>query len=172
MESKGEPNTALEETSKIRQEAMERAAAIWETFEHLPQPIEPVNIYKAVCAVKCSEFVARVRRSPLFDLLASLVAEFLNGTIEIGDNGGSIREGKRALAVVEGAMPLTPEAFGDPAAYAVRQHVYDGIIMLSAAKMGKEKETRECIDRLTAGIGIATAAMIFFKGDLPGSEPA
>ena len=69
-------------------------------------------------------------------------------------------EGDTVLAVLEEAMPLTAEVFNDATAYAQRQFVYDGIIMLSAAKMGKNEETWECITRLQRDVVKAMLTML------------
>jgi hypothetical protein len=72
--------------------------------------------------------------------------------INIFSGEGEVSGGVRVLSVVEEAMPLTDEIFNDPAAYATRQHVYDGILLLTAVKMGKEVETKKCIEVMHAGV--------------------
>src|SRR5271167_3475843 len=145
-----------EEVEHIKQLGMEQAAAIWETLEALPQPVDPVNIFKAACSVKCAEFITRVRNHPIAMTIMKSILEFLDSTLQLAeDNDGSRDEGMRVVEVMEAAMPLTDEIYNDPAAYATRQHVYDGLIMLSAAKMGKAPEAKECINRLQSGVAIA-----------------
>ena len=145
-----------EEVAQIKQDGMEKAAVLWETLEALPQPIEPVNIFKAACSVKCAEFMTRIRNHPVALTIMKFILEFLDSTLQItGEESGSRDEGMRVVEVFEEAMPLTEEVYSDAAAYATRQHVYDGVIMLAAAKMGKETEAKECIDQLQRGVAVA-----------------
>jgi hypothetical protein len=141
-----------EELLQIKQMGMERAALIWETLEHLPQPIGPVDVFKAVSSAKCAEFVARVRNHRLAPVLMRCVAQFFDATLSIIGEGGEKSEGMRVLVVIEEAMPLTDDIFNDPAAYATRQHVYNGILLLSAIKLGKEIETKKCLDDMQMGV--------------------
>lgn len=164
------------EVGKIRQDAMERAAAIWEKFENLPQPLEPIDIYKATVSVKCAEFLARVHNSIVFGDLMRAISEFLESTLEIAERDGafgSLAEGRRVQAVLGDDMPMTTEVFGDPSAYAERQHVYDGIIMLAAAKMGREADTKACLERMHAGIAKAMRVAIIAESFVrnPGGAP-
>lgn len=162
-----------EERLQLKQKGLEQAAAIWETLENLPQPIDPVNIYKAACSAKCAEFLSRIRHNTLFDEILGALMQFLDGTLKItGDVKSDKDEGMRVIDTITQAMPLTDDVFNDPAAYATRQHVYDGIIMLSAAKMGKEAETKECIDLLQASVARAMVIALLKAGftDEPVSE--
>jgi hypothetical protein len=145
------------EVASIRQQGMEKAATIWETFENLPTPFSPVNIFKAACSIKCAEFVSRIRSNDLLLLLSEYIGAFLDETLAVAGTSteAAIDEGMRVVDTLEKEMPLTDEIFEDPARYATRQHVYDGLIMLSAAKMGKEKEAKGCIDRLQSGVSKA-----------------
>ena len=153
-----------DEIAQIRQQGMERAAVLWETLENLPQPISPVDIYKAACSLKCAEFMTRIRRNPLFLTIMKSIGEFLDGTAAVVGDAGDRDEGLRAVSVIEEAMPMTPEVFEDATACATRQHVFDGVIMLASAKMGRDKETKECLDRLQEGIAKAMIeAMIVSK---------
>jgi len=164
----------IEEVSQIRQRGMETAATIWVTLESLSEPIDAANIYKATCAIKCAEFVARIRTNPLFDVILPLLGEFLDGTLEIAQNYPNDKsEGMRVITVLETAMPLTTEVFNDSAAYASRQFAYDGVIMLAATKLGKETETRECIEGLQLGVAKAmlTAIMVEVESS-SGPQPA
>jgi hypothetical protein len=145
------------EVEVIRQQGMEKAASLWEALENLPTPVDPVNIFKAACSIKCAEFVSRIRSNDLLVLLAEFIGAFLDETkalTEVND-AASQAEGMRVVKTIEELMPLTKEIFEDPALYATRQHVYDGLIMLSGAKMGKEKEVKGCIDRLQSGVSKA-----------------
>jgi hypothetical protein len=65
-----------EEMLQIKQAGMEKAAVIWETLEHLPQPIEPVDICKAISSVRCAEFLARIRNHKLAPALTQCVMQF------------------------------------------------------------------------------------------------
>jgi len=152
-----------EEVQELKQQGFEQAATIWEMLENLPQPIAPINIYKAACASKCAEFLTRLRNNMLLAVVMKSVTQFLDGTLEIAESftGSSSAEGMRAVAVFEEVMPLTDEVFANTKKYAQRQHVYDGVIMLAALKMGREKETKECIDRLQMGIGKAMRLAMF-----------
>lgn len=146
----------IEKSGEIRKGGMEKAAALWEVFELLPQPIAPIDIYKAACSIKCGEFFARIRHNPASTMIATCLGEFLGESMEIvGEEKGSLEEARRSLKVIEKEMPISEEVFNDAVAYAQRQHVYDGIILLSAAKMGKEAEVKACIERLQTGIAKA-----------------
>jgi hypothetical protein len=152
-----------EEVTRIREQGMERAASIWETLENLPQPVEAVNVFKAACSIKCAEFMTRVHNNPVFPVIMKSLVQFMDGTLSVVENvaGSDSSNGMRVVAVLEEAMPLTAEIFADAAAYATRQHVYDGLIMLAAAKMGKEQETKACIDRLQGGVAKAMLLSMF-----------
>lgn len=145
----------MEIRDEIRRQGMERAAMIWEMLETLPEPIEAVNVYKAACSCKCAEFMARLRGNPIFEAVAGYLVHFMDSTINVVKEFASISskgEGMHVVEFFEQIMPLTAEIFADPAAYAIRQHVYDGIIMLAAVKMGKEVEVKKCIDALQADV--------------------
>src|SRR5271154_3878902 len=148
----------LDELKELRQQGMERAASIWETLE-TSDPVHPVNIYKAACSIKCAEFMTRLRDNPAYGSIVRSLTQFLDGTLDIAiaykEHSNKV-EGVRVIMILEEAMPLTAEVFADPAAYAMRQHTYDGIIMLAAAKMGKEVETREVISKFQEGVVKAT----------------
>jgi hypothetical protein len=140
------------EVEGIRQQGIEFAASLWEMLELLPQPFQPVNIFKAACSVKCAEFLSRVRDNPLYPELSPLISRFMEETINIvGRESANQVEGFKVVEFFEKEMPLTQEIFEDAAAYAQRQHVYDGMIMLAAARMGKEEETKKCLTRLQKG---------------------
>jgi hypothetical protein len=159
-----------EEVAQIKQHGMEQAATLWETLETLPEPIDPINIYKAACSAKCAEFMMRIRNNPVAVVLMGTLMKFLDETMKItGGQKGSKEEGMRVVTEIERAMPLTQEIFDDAVAYATRQHAYDGIIMLSAAKMGKETETKEAIDRFQASVAKAML-MAIFRGGLEDIE--
>jgi len=145
----------VEELNQIRQEGMEKAATIWETLELLPEPVHSVNIYKASCSIKCAEFLARLRDNPAYSMTMRSLMAFLDSTLEIAaplSEFSNKEEGMRVIAVLEEAMPLTQEVYEDPAKYAMRQHIYDGIIMLAAARMGKEEQTKEVISKFQDGV--------------------
>ena len=155
-----------QEVGQMRQQGMERAAAIWETLETLPEPVTPVNVFKAACAIKCAEFVSRVRNNPVFDIVIKHIVNFMDDTLEImkdfADDSDQV-QGMRVIAVLEEAMPLTDAVFNNPVEYATRQHVYDGIIMLSAVKMDREEQTKECITNLQMGVTKAMMIQMLAK---------
>lgn len=153
-----------EEVSQIRQAGMEKAAELWEMFETLPTPIAPVNIFKASSSIKCAEFLTRIRNHGLYRDIAILISEFTMDTLRIADGegtGADRLEGFRAIELIEQQMPLTKEVFDDAAAYAQRQHVFDGLIVLAGVKMGKETETKEAIETLQTGVGRAMVTAMF-----------
>jgi len=154
-----------EEVLQIRQQGFEQAAVIWETLENLSQPILPINIYKAACSSKCAEFLTRLRNNILLTAVMRPITEFLDGTLKIAEDftGSNGFEGLRAVAIFEEAMPLTGEVFRDTKKYAQRQHTYDALIMLASVKMGKEEETKQCIEHLQAGIVRATTLAMFAR---------
>jgi len=153
-----------EEMLQLRQAGMEKAAVVWENLESLPSPIAPVNIFKAVSSVKCAEFANRVRSHRLAPALTRIAIKFLNDTLDVlGVDAGDIFEGARALDVLAENMPLTDEIYNDPAAYATRQHVYDGLLLLAAAKLGKEAETKRCLDHMQEGIAMLFV-MDYYEG--------
>jgi hypothetical protein len=141
-----------EEMLQIKQAGMWKAAAIWEMLEHLPQPIGPTDIYKAASSIKCSEFLARTINHRLAPALVECVTQFFADTSDIVGEDGEIPEGLRALSFIEETMPMTDEIFSDAAACATRQHVYDGIMLLAAVKLGKEAETKKCIEDMQQGV--------------------
>jgi hypothetical protein len=93
-----------------------------------------------------------------------LIAEFMDETVQIA--GQSVdetdrAEGFRAIELFEREMPLSKEIFDDASAYATRQHAYDGVIVLAAARMGKEEETKASLERLQQGIARAMVTAVF-----------
>ena len=157
-----------EEVTQIRQRGMEKAATIWATLESLSAPIEPVNVYKACCSIKLAEFVARTLNHSLFSMLLAACDGFVDDTLKIVEGmKGDTKEGERVLAVIENDMPMTDEVAADSAAYAQRQHVYDGLILLAAAKMGKEEETKAAITRMQDTIaGVMVVSLLKRLGNL------
>jgi hypothetical protein len=153
-----------EEVEQLRQTGMEKAAVIWEMLEALPTPVVPTNIYKAACSIKSAEFLARTRSSPIFSQIMEIIAEFMDATIQIAgesvDENDRI-EGFRVIELLEQEMPLNQEIFDDPSAYATRQHTYDGVIILAAAKMGKEEETKASLENLQKGVARAMITAVF-----------
>jgi hypothetical protein len=140
---------------QIRQAGMEKAAEVWETLEHLPSPVDPVNIYKAASSLKCAEFISRLRAHKLAYVLSKLMLQFLDDTVVIvGIDAGEVIEAARVISLIEEAMPLTDEIFNDPMAYATRQHVYDGLLLLAAARLGKEVETQKCLTDMQEGVAM------------------
>lgn len=153
-----------QEVIQIRQAGMEKAAALWEMFETLPVPIAPINIFKASSSIKSAEFLTRIRNNGLYRDIAMLLAEFAMDTLQIAGEEGTHddrAEGFRAIELIEADMPLTKEIFDDAAAYAQRQHVFDGLIMLAAAKMGKLDEAKAAIETLQTGVGRAMVSAMF-----------
>lgn len=142
-----------EEVTQLRQTGAERAATLWEMLEALPEPIAAVDIYKAACSIKCAEFLSRIRNNSVYLEITKLLAGFVDETITIiGDGSGDRIGGFRVIDLIEREMPLTKEIYEDAAAYATRQHVYDALILLAAAKLGKAEETKDAIDHLQKGI--------------------
>jgi len=142
-----------QEVAQVKQNGMERAASIWAMLESLPQPFDPVNIYKTACSIKCAEFITRIKNTNVYSMMITPLMDFLDTTRTIADDGnevtkGTIEEGHRCADVFEEAMPFTSKSFNDPKSYAERQHTFDGLIMLAAVKMGKEVPTKVCIDKL------------------------
>ena len=150
-----------EEVAQLQQAGMEKAATLWEMF--VPTKIAPVNIYKASCSIKCAEFLMRIRNNGLYMDIAKLLADFMEETLRIADGEGTDsdrQEGFLVIELLERDMPMTEEIFDDPAAYATRQHVYDALILLAGAKMGKENETKEAIQTLQRGVGRAMVTAV------------
>jgi hypothetical protein len=144
-----------EELSQLRQAGMEKAAVVWEILENLSTPADPSNIYKAVTSLKCAEFISRTRAHKIAPALTKIVVEFLDETLAIvGVDAGEVYEGARVISVIEEAMPLTEEIFNDPVAYAMRQHVYDGLLLLAAARLGKEVETKQCLTNMQESVAM------------------
>jgi hypothetical protein len=148
-----------EEMVQIKQEGMERAAAIWEVLENQPQPFDPANIYKACCSVKCAEFISRTLTHRLAPALMEAVMKFLDDTLVlVPSEVGSTEEGERVMDVLSLEMPLTEEIYNDPSKYATRQHVYDGLILLAAMKLGKEEETKTVLHEMQQSVARALIA--------------
>ena len=153
-----------EEVAQLRQTGMEKAAVIWEMLEALSTPIAPINIYKAACSIKSAEFLARTRSSPIFQSIMMLIAEFMDETVQIAGESTAETdraEGFRAIELFEREMPLSKEIFDDASAYATRQHAYDGVIVLAAARLGKEEATKASLERLQQGIARAMVTAVF-----------
>jgi hypothetical protein len=164
---------SVKDLNQIRQDGMEKAASIWESLELLSNLFHPVNIYKAACSIKCAEFMMRLRDNPASTMTLKFLMAFLDRTLEIAEplNDYTNRdEGMDIVKILEQAMPFTAEVFQDPTAYATRQHVYDGIIMLAAAKMGKEIETREVISRFQEDV-VKAVMFAQFASDLVAAFP-
>jgi len=144
-----------EEMLQLRQTGMEKAAEVWETLENLPNPMDPANVYKASVSLKCAEFISRVRHLKIAPLLAKIMLQFLENTIAVvGNEAGDVHEGARAMKVIEEIMPMTEEIFNDPTACAMRQHVFDGLLLLAAVRLGKELETKKCLDDMQEDVAL------------------
>jgi hypothetical protein len=144
-----------EELMQIRQAGMEKAAEVWEFLENLPSPVDPANVYKAATSLKCAEFINRIRNHKIAPVLAKIMLQFLDDTLAIvGLDSGEVFEGARVLQIIEETMPLTPEIYNDALAYATRQHVYDGLLLLAAARLGKEVETKKRLDDMQESVAM------------------
>lgn len=142
----------LEEAQKLKDQGMERAAIAWEKLTSEVPPIDPINIFKAVCSIKCAELMSRFSTSKASHLgeHITVIADFLEAAIKEagGTESGTKEEALRAVDIVEKYFPFDREAFGDPALFATRLHTLDGIIMLCAQRFNKEKEVRELIENM------------------------
>jgi hypothetical protein len=137
------------EIAHVRVPGMEKAAAIWEALVNLSNPIPPVDIYKAAAAMKCAEFAKAARKHKDFAALLTIITQFFDDTMVIlGAEAGDPYQGARALHLISTIMPLTAEIENDPIAYAQRQHTFEGLLLLSAAPLGKEADIKKCYDVL------------------------
>lgn len=162
-----------EEVLQLRQAGMEKAAVLWEMFESFPTPLNPVNIFKASCSIKSAEFLSRIQNNGLYSDIMHLIAVFMDETLALAGGEGipsDMGEGFQVIDLLEREMPLSQEIFDDPAAYAQRQHVYDGLILLAAAKMGKQTEVAACLDRFQKGVGRAMVTAIFREALLAAAD--
>jgi hypothetical protein len=142
----------FEELMELKTKGNERAAAAWEKLTAVAPPIDPINIYKAVCSVKCAEMLARFRSLNTNNLaeLITIIADFMEATIREagGASSGDKADGMRAVTVIEGMFPFNEGDFSDPSLFAIRMHTLDGVMLLSAEKFDKEQETKNHIETM------------------------
>jgi hypothetical protein len=136
----------------LKTKGNERAATAWEKLTAVAPPIDPINIYKAVCSIKCAEMLARFRSFDSANLadLITIIADFMEATIAEagGASTGDKADGMRAVTVIEGMFPFAEQDFNDPSLFAIRMHTLDGVMLLSAEKFGKEQETKGHIETM------------------------
>src|SRR5579863_9255546 len=98
----------FEQAQAVRRAAMERAAVMWEKIINDPLPFSPVDIYKSVCAMKGSEFLARIIGQTSFPELIEPIMDFVDETAAISGEGQR-SEGTRCTRIFDQEMPLTDE---------------------------------------------------------------
>lgn len=144
-----------EKLVELKNKGLENAATAWVSLTAIEPPIDPIDIFKAVCSVKCAEMLARFIKFDASENLAELVivADFMDATINVagGAETGDKAEGLRAIDAVEKMFPFDQTAFHDPGLFAIRMHTLDGVLLLSAQRFGKEQEVKDLILSMQKG---------------------
>ena len=148
----------LPDLEALRQKGMEQAAIAWESIEQEQPPFDPINVFKACSSVKCAEMLTRLRHSSpgTFQAVVPIISEFLEGTLKDigGTKTGNMEEGMRIVRKIEGLFPFKQEEFDDPSLFAIRQHTYDGVLILAASQFGAEQMIKQRIEDMQMEIAM------------------
>ena len=112
---------------------------------------DPIDVYKAICSIKCAEILTRAFSTPAYPTVVEIVATFVESTMKAVDgNNGDRTKGMAVLSLVEFIYPFKPSPGAEP--FAVRMQMFDTMILESAKKLGVEAQAKEAIDGMTAGL--------------------
>lgn len=137
----------------LQQKGMERAAALFQTLEHIEPSFTPVDIFKTCCSMKCAEILTRTstRFPDLLPEMVEVIGDFVTGTLESAETTGvkgKMSEATRINDVLETEYPYDEEKLKDPIEATIRMHMFDGLILLASSKFNREVETKEDIESL------------------------
>jgi hypothetical protein len=145
----------LEELRGIKNEGLAKSAEVYAALSAVQPPLDPISTFKAACAKKCAEMIARFASTEGQRLpeLLNIIADFMDSTIKTAGGGeaGNKDDGLRASNLIEDYMPLTDEAYNDPKQFAIRAHAFDGLLLLTAQRFGKEEEVKQHIATMQRG---------------------
>lgn len=138
----------MEHLTKLHSAGMEIAAIAWEAIENVDPPLDPVNIFKAASSIRCTEMMERFFGTEDFGTMADIVIQFIENTrSDIGGaEAGNFDESVRAVGILGDI--LSDSESDNPADFAIRQHAFDGLLLLAAARLGKEIAIKERIDQM------------------------
>jgi len=112
---------------------------------------DPVDIYKAICSIKCAEILTRAFDTPAYPSVVEIVATFVETTMKLVDgNAGNRTNGMAVLSLVEFIAPF--KSSPTPDAFAIRMHMFDTMILESAKKLKIEAAAKSAIDTLSRDI--------------------
>jgi acetaldehyde dehydrogenase (acetylating) len=108
---------------------------------------DPVDVYKAVCSIKCAEILTRAFDTPAYPGVVEIVASFIETTMKaVEGNNGSAAQGRAILGLIEFVCPFQTNPGAE--AFAVRMHMFDTIILESAKKLNCESAAKEAVDAM------------------------
>jgi|SRR5271157_4016115 len=111
----------------------------------------PIDIYKAICSIKCAEVLTRAFATPAYPGIVEIVATFVETTMKAVDgNEGDRTKGMAILSLIEFISPFKPSPGAEP--FAVRMQMFDTMILESAKKLGVEAQAKGAIDTMSAAI--------------------
>jgi len=112
---------------------------------------DPVDVYKAICSIKCAEILTRAFTTPAYSGVVEIVATFVETTMKaVEGNAGNRANGTAVLSLVEFVCPFR----SNPGAelFAIRMHMFDTMILASAKKLGVEAQAKEAVDTMATAI--------------------
>lgn len=112
---------------------------------------DPVDIYKAICSIKCAEILARSFETTAYRGMVEIVATFVESTMKLVDgNAGNKSEGMAILNIIELIAPFKPSPSADE--FAIRIHMFDTMILAAAKRLGIDAGAKAAIDAMTRDI--------------------
>lgn len=144
-------------------EGMERATTVFQALENTQPPFTPADAFKCVCSMKCSEILTRTHNAFPEDLteMITIISDFMAGTIQSVETtgvNGTIEEGARCNAEIDKLYPHVEDA--EPIEATIRMHMFDGLLVLIAAKFNRQNETSEDIAKLQKAMSDVLLARI------------
>jgi hypothetical protein len=140
----GIPMLFQELTDEIKKKGEDQALGLIAHF-NTPPGFAPVDVYKAVCSIKCAEVLARSISSPAYFAVIEVVATFIEKTMKIVDgDAGSATNGRQVLAMIEFIAPFREKATTEE--FAIRQAMFDAVILDASKKLNIEAPAKESID--------------------------
>lgn len=141
-----------EPTDDLKKQAEDRAEGLLAHF-NTPPAFDPVDVYKAVCSIKCAEILTRAFETTSYPAIVEIVATFIEKTMKcVEGNNGNATQGRAVLGLIEFVCPFRSNPGAD--AFAIRMHMFDTLIIESAKKLGVEPAAKEAIDNMQRDIFI------------------
>jgi hypothetical protein len=139
-----------ESNEEIRKQGEDQAMGLLAHFNN-PPACDPIDVYKAVCSIKCAEILTRAFDTTAYRGVVEIIATFVEKTMKaVEGNDGNRENGMAVLSLIEFVCPFKPSP--GPDAFAVRMHMFDTLILESAKKLNIEAAAKEAIDTMQRDI--------------------